>query len=85
MMNALAFIPMPSQSIVSGIQDIGGIGLSISNTGFINFLKPLYQPMRRPMGTPVTMASSSPTIATSRLARVLTGMVEPSGLVLVIL
>ena len=82
-MNAFARIPIPSQRMVSGIQEIGGIGRRISNNGVMNLLNPVYQPISSPTGTPVTIARRNPVSETCKDARRLLGIVAPSGLPLV--
>ena len=78
--NAFAFNPIPSHTIVKGIQEMGGIGRMISKIGFQkNLSRPLYHPISSPNGTPVTIANKSPVRATCKLASVATGNVEPSG------
>lgn len=79
-MKALARRSMPSHTMVRGIQDTGGMGRTISKMGRMKRSKPRYQPMSRPMGTPMAMARTKPVSATVRLERMLTPRVAPSGL-----
>ena len=53
---SFAFRPMPSQMMVTGIHDTGGMGRMSSNRGLKNIRKPSYQPMSRPRRLPTTTA-----------------------------
>ena len=79
-MKDLAGRPMPSHTMVSGIQDTGGIGRIISKMGRRKLSAPRYQPISQPRGTPMTTASRKPRRATCKLDQIWTVSTAPSGL-----
>ena len=71
---------MPTHSIVSGIQDMGGMGRINSNSGRTSLLIGSYQAISHPSGTPMPMPRNSPVSETFRLMAMFFGRVDPSGL-----
>ena len=60
LMKDFAGRPMPSQTMVRGIQETGGMGRMISKMGRMKASKPRYQPMNQPRGMPMTIARPKP-------------------------
>ena len=71
--------PIPRRTIIIGIQDIGGIGLIISNKGRRKRSKFLYHPISSPRGMPIKFASTKPASAILRLSAICAGKSAPSG------
>jgi len=80
MIKDLATVPIPNSTMMMGIQAMGGRGRMISKIGRTSLSKGLYQPMRSPMGRPMTSASINPYRASLKLANILANRVFPSGL-----
>ena len=79
-MNTFAWNPIPRSTIVSGIHAIGGIGLIISKIGLTNLSTESENPIMRPRGIPIAIASRNPENDVIRLDTIFCPSVAPSGL-----
>jgi hypothetical protein len=70
--------PRPSQRIASGIHASGGIGRMMRKTGLISASTRRSQPIHRPSGTPVAMATRKPMATSFRLCTACEASVAPA-------